>query len=158
MDKWREQQTSTRQDLDMSYDRVQELSKARDEVLPVITQESESGAKPFKRLVFQPVKSPGNYEAEFVVKNDDLVFHFWPSGFHEAERGGLALPRFNKDFETKLQQAMATSFDKPRLDISFDKEMGAWFVLAKSYGTSLFHRNLAISACEKLHNLLVADS
>lgn len=134
-----------------SSERTQVLNETREKFLPIAQKEAAAGAKPIQPIDFQPVKSPGNYEAEFAVKGDDVIFHFWPWGYHDAERRGTALPRFQKDFIDKLNMSMAKTFGSHRLQISEDQDMGAFFVKAVGFGTNQFHRKLCIEACENLH-------
>lgn len=103
---------------------------------------------------FQPVKSPGNYEAEFAIKDGDVIFHFWPYGFHEAQVREQTPPRFKRGFHQFLVSAMASAFDSRRLEFEDDKDMGAIFVRAKGFADNQFYRQLAIQACEKLHAIL----
>lgn len=100
---------------------------------------------------FQPVRSPGIYEAEFGQKGDDVIFHFWPYGYHAADSAGRALPRFPKIFESVLERAMVSSYGEGRFEIINDKDMGAWFARAKGWGTSMFARETAVKVCEAVH-------
>ena len=131
--------------------RTKVLDAERDTGLPVMTKEADSGVKPFEQVQLQPVKSPGIYEAEFGVKNQDVIFHFWPSGYHAADRRGVAAPQFKKGFEVALKKVMGEVFDPKRVVIEHDQDVGALFVRAKQWGEAQFHRDLCIKACEKLH-------
>lgn len=122
---------------------------ARAEGLPPI--EKEKGGRGFQPVDFQPVRSPGHYEGEFAVKDDDLLFHFWPYGYHLTEKLGNPLPPFKSGFSEKLFAVLEDVFGRGRCDLSHDPDMGAWFARAKGYGVNQFHRELAIRACEKLH-------
>jgi len=130
----------------------QEYDALKDSLLPVTVRESKSGNKFIAPIDFQPVKSPKNYEAEFAVKGEDLIFHFWPWGYHDAEADGLALPRFKPNFEKFLTQAIAAQFGNKTF-ISRDEDVGAFFIKAPGFGLNQFHRELAIKACEELHNM-----
>lgn len=132
-------------------DRVNILNQTREEYLPLAEKEAASGAKAVEPIKFQPVMSPGNYEAEFAVKGEDVIFHFWPHGYHDAEKNGTVLPRFKRGFQNFLVSAMAKAFDPRRLQIEEDKDMGAIFVKAIGFAHNEFYRKLAIEACELLH-------
>jgi len=131
--------------------RTKVLDEERDAGLPTITKESDSGQKPFAQMQLQPVKSPGIYEAEFGVKNEDVIFHFWPSGYHVADRRGVAAPKFKPGFEAVLTKVMGDVFDPKRVVVENDIDVGALFVRAKGWGEAQFYRDLCIQACEKLH-------
>lgn len=132
-------------------ERAQLLSKTKEEFLPIAAKEASSGDKGIQTVEFQPVKSPGTYEAEFAVKGEDVIFHFWPWGYHDAERRGETLPRFKKGFQASLAKAMSEAFDSKRVEIQDDPDMGAIFVKASGFGTNQFFRKLSIDACERLH-------
>src|SRR5687767_9711082 len=120
----------------------------------VIEEEARAGDKLIEPVNFQPVRSPGNYEAEFAAKGDDIIFHFWPDGYHDAQNKGKHPPRFKKDFGHHLFVAMSATFGPRRLEIENDDDMGAIFVKATGYGTNQFFRTMAISVCEDLHKKL----
>lgn len=148
---WLEKNTETNEVAAPTAVRAQVLDEAREQGLPTITKEAEAGVKPFAQVEFQPVKSPGIYEAEFGVKGGDVIFHFWPSGYHVAERRGVAGPRFKPNFEAELKKVMGSVFDSNRVLIDHDPDVGAIFVRAKGWGEAQFHRDLCIKACEQLH-------
>lgn len=131
--------------------RTKVLDEARAETLPTVLKEADSGQKPFKPIELQPVKSPGIYDAEFGVKGTDVIFHFWPSGYHAAERRGAASPQFKPGFEATLKKVMGDVFDARRVVIESDPDVGALFVRAHGWGEAQFHRDLCIKACEQLH-------
>lgn len=134
--------------------RTQELNQIREESLPVAQREADAGIRPFEPIDFQPVKSPSNYEAEFAVKGEDVIFHFWPWAFHDAQSKGHTPPYFRKDFREHLTVSMSKTFGPNRLQIEEDKDMGAFFVKAVGFGLNSFFRNLCIEACEDLHTRL----
>jgi hypothetical protein len=148
---WIEKNSETNEVASPNDIRSKTLDHAREEGLPVITKEVEAGTKPFDPIQFQPVKSPGIYDAEFGVKGADVIFHFWPSGYHVAQRRGVVTPRFKQGFELALRRTMGDVFDTNRVFIDEDKDMGALFVKASGWGEAQFHRDLCIKACEKLH-------
>ena len=148
---WLEKNSETNSVAVPNADRAQVLDKSRDEGLPVISKEVDQGQKPFATVQLQPVKSPGIYEAEFGVKNEDVIFHFWPSGYHAAERRNAAAPRFKAGFEDALKKVMGNVFDSKRVMIDHDPDVGAIFVRAKGWANAQFHRDLCIKACEELH-------
>jgi hypothetical protein len=120
----------------------------------VIEQEVNTGDKLVDPIIFQPVKSPGNYEAEFAIKGDDLIFHFWPSGYHDAQDKGFTTPHFKRDFSYHLVKVMSDSFSANRIEVENDEDMGAIFVKASGYASNQFYKDMAIMACEKLHKAL----
>lgn len=127
-----------------------EYDLLKENLLPVAAKEA-SQDKNVKPLEFQPVKSPGNYEAEFTRKDDDVIFHFWPWGFHEAQDKGTTLPRFRQGFETFLVQSMSEVFNARTIQIEHDLDMGALFLRCRGAGLNQFFRENAIKACESLH-------
>ena len=151
---WLEKEIETNKISSTDADSTKVLNAERDAGLPTIVKESDSGQKPFTPVQLQPVKSPGIYEAEFGVKDSDVIFHFWPSGYHVAERRGVAAPKFLPGFEVALGKVMGDVFDPKRVVIEHDRDVGALFVRAIGWGEAQFHRNLCIQACEKLHAAL----
>src|SRR3954463_8140201 len=92
-------------ELEKEYDQVKKDS------LPKVQKEANDGVRPFKTVDFQPVKSPNIYEAEFGVKEEDVIFHFWPWNYHMLERQGHRTPEFPKGFQIKLLEALEDSFE-----------------------------------------------
>jgi hypothetical protein len=134
--------------------RAKVLDKVREEALPVIAKQAEKGQIPFEGVRRQPVRSPGNYEAEFLTKGTDLIFHVWPYGHAKAKRAGTAVPRFSSKFEGILRATMESAFGKNRIAMDYDKDMGSWFVKATGWAEAQFARDLAIKTCENLHKAL----
>jgi hypothetical protein len=154
---WTEQDHKSKTVIPMTKEREQHLEQEKNSVLPIIQKESEE-TKPFDPMKFQPVHSPGIYEAEFAVKDKDIIFHFWPWGYHEAERSNKTTPRFPSAFENALKLAMYESFKPDRVSAHSDIDMGSWFVRAKDWGENQFSRELAIKACEKVHKNMGGQS
>jgi hypothetical protein len=152
---WVEQEADSRKKLSVTDARAKELDKSREAGVPVVAAEAKK-TLPFNSLRFQPVKSPGLYEAEFTQKGTELIFHFWPHGYHSAKRRDIAVPRFPKTFAEVLARIMLQEFSKTA-EVSFDKEMGSFFVKVPHVGEKMFCRELAIAACEKLHLALGGD-
>lgn len=150
---WLEKNTETNQVSEADAERAQLLNEVKKGTLPTIRKEEKEGFKPFEQLAFQPVKSPGIYEAEFGVKGEDLIFHFWPYGYHVADVQGKSTPRFPKGFLPKLSKVMKDTFMQ-RVEISEDLDVGAIFVKANGWGEKQFHRELAIKACEAIHKAM----
>jgi flavodoxin len=142
----------------VSGDSAKAYEQTKAEYLPVAEKESNSGAKAFEQIQFQSVLSPGIYEAEFGTKGKDLLFHFWPWGYHEAERARRALPRFLVVFEEAFRGAMESVFGAHRVEVAHDPDIGAWFCKAIGWGEHQFSRDLAIKACEDLHQRLGGTS
>lgn len=148
---WLEKNNETHSVSQADAARAKVLDETRDENLPIVQKETDAGVKPFEQVQLQPVKSPGIYEAEFGVRKGDVIFHFWPSGYHVAERRGVAAPKFKPMFEAVLTKVMGEVFDSNRVTVENDIDMGALFVRAKGWGEAQFHRDLCIKACEQLH-------
>jgi hypothetical protein len=148
---WLEKNSETNEVAAPTAARAMVLDEAREQGLPTIKKEADAGVKPFEQVQLQPVKSPGIYEAEFGVKGADVIFHFWPSGYHVAERRGVAAPKFKQGFEATLTKVMGDVFDAKRVVVEQDIDVGALFVRAKGWGDAQFHRDLCIKACEQLH-------
>jgi hypothetical protein len=144
---WTEKLSKDNSDLKVSADRAKELETTKAESVKHL----DSVAKPFEPIRLQPVRSPGLYEAEFGVKGDDIIFHFWPYGYRAAERSGALPPKFKRNFAQVLKDSMDKSFGSNRVALSEDTDVGAWFVLAKGWGINQFNRDLAIKACEAVH-------
>lgn len=129
----------------------QELDSTRDELLPLADREARSGDKPFEPIDFQPVKSPGHFEAEFALKGNDVIFHFWPWGFHEAQERGAIPPRFLSLLPEYLAESLSKEYGS-KAQLSADEDMGALFVRVPEAGINQFWREIAIKVCEHLHN------
>lgn len=127
-----------------------EYDTLKDSLAPVAAREGQQD-KAIIPIDFQPVKSPNNYEAEFAKKDSDVIFHFWPWGFHDAQDKNMTPPRFKNGFETFLVQSMVEVFGAKRVELHKDDDMGAFFVRAQGAGDNQFFRELAIQACEGLH-------
>ena len=148
---WLEKNTETNAVANTDAARTKVLDETREETRPIIEKEVDSGRKPFQAVQLQPVKSPGIYEAEFGVKGADLIFHFWPAGYHDAERRGVAGPKFMPGFEPALKKVMGDVFDSNRIKVESDVDVGALFVRAIGWAEAQFHRDLCIKACEQIH-------
>lgn len=150
---WTERNLETRTDSTAPAEKAKVLDKEKEKSFPTMMKEANE-IRPFDPINLQPVISPGIYEAEFGVKGKDVLFHFWPYGYHTAERRSTASPRFEKNFRSKLKEAMDHSFEAHRVEIIDDADVGALCVIAKNWGDSLFARELCVKACEKLHQLM----
>jgi hypothetical protein len=148
---WQAQDPESRKALPVTQQHAKELDTARDEAVPVLEKEAGRGEIPFAPVKLQPVKSPGIYEAEFGVKDGDLIFHFWPYGYGAAKRGGLAAPRFKGNFEKILKDVMERNFGEKRIKGEYVQEEGSWYVRAIGWGNSQFWYDLSVKACEQLH-------
>ncbi len=120
------------------------------ELAPVMEKEAVI-RQDLEPIHFQPVRSPGIYEAEFGQKREDILFHFWPYGYHAADNDKKVLPRFPNGFPSVLLRVMTEIFKEGRVEMSYDADMGSWFVKAKGWGSSMFARELSIKACEGVH-------
>lgn len=147
------QETEEISPADMAREKVLNLEKETS--LPAIRKEAEAGTLALPEPIkFQPVKSPGIYEAEFGVKGKDVIFHFWPFGYHIADASGKVPPRFPKDFLPKLTKIMNETFNVARVEIKDDRDMGALFVKALAWADSQFYRELCVKACQALHDAM----
>lgn len=148
---WVEQETQERKQLQVTPEREKQLDEVKNEVHPAIVREAAQGDKPFEPIRFQPVKSPGLFEAEFAKKESDLVFHFWPWGLHAADRGDQPRPPFTKDFRPQLTCALHDVFDSNKVTIKEDRDMAAIFVKVEGYGMKQFWFDLAHKVVTNLH-------
>lgn len=151
---WEEMETKTGKPVAMTPTKEQALEAEKALSMPVVVKEASRGTRPFEPVHPQAVRSPGIYEGEFIVKDGDLIFHFWPHGFHEAQRRGIATPRFGPSFDTSLKSVMRSVFNDHRVEVSYDGDMGAWFARAKGWAENQFHFDLSVEACTKLHKAL----
>jgi hypothetical protein len=151
---WRERDIETGKEEVAGLDRTRELNKTREESLPAMLKEAEVGKKPFIPIHFQPVRSPGLYEAEFAKKGEDVIFHFWPYGYHEADRNNHAAPKFPAGFQMKLTECVGSVFGSHRVTVNHDIDMGAFFVCASGWASQQFWFDLAVKACQNLHTSL----
>jgi hypothetical protein len=153
MPTWQEQETNSRKPIPVTAEKAADLDKAKEEGLPTVIKQAAKGELPVQPVQLQPVRSPGIYEGEFGVKDDDLIFHFWPYGYHDADRKGLATPRFKKDFESTLKAVAAREL-RNRAVVEHDQDVGAYFVRGTGWGTSQFHHDIAVKFCQALHTAL----
>jgi hypothetical protein len=131
---------------------AKEYDTVRDMSLPIFQKEADQhAAHALQPVDFQPVRSPGIYEAEFGVKYDDLIFHFWPWHYHQETNAGRTAPRFKKGFEEAVAAVMSKEFGANRFEIKLDEDVGAIFVKCFGFGVTQFHREMAIKACENIH-------
>lgn len=155
---WQEFKTKTMEQMDVSKEKSDILDKEKRTSLPVIEKEASAGVKPFEQIRLQEVQAHGFYLGEFGVKGDDVIFHFWPDGYHEAQRKGIRPPNFRAGFEDNLKKALSSSFEPNRCKVELDMDMGAYFVKANGYGLSQFNRKMSIEVCQKLYELMGGKS
>lgn len=149
---WKEQLSDGRGTItDVPESRAELYNREKEVSIPVIAKEEE---RPFEPVTPQPVISPGIYEGEFIVHGPNVIFHFWPYGYHEADDLDRVPPRFPKNIKDVLTKAMKESLSPTELDINEDKDMGAWFVRARGLSERPFFKDLAIKACETLHKAM----
>lgn len=150
---WKEKQTGDRTNVfDASPERARLYDLEKSTTLPIIGK--EPGKKPFEAVKAQPVRSPGIYEAEFIAKDGDVVFHFWPEGYHKAEEEGRNPPHFPPTFSKAMQSAISKVMAPSKVDISEDRDMGAWFVRVHGLATKPFQFDLCVKACEEVHKAM----
>ncbi len=149
---WVEQASTTRENIKVSVDKAKSLNETRKD-LPVIQEEAAKGVRPFQSVAFQPIQGVNTFEAEFTAKGDDLIFHFWPWGYHGADRAGSPrLPTFPKTFESVLKDVFAKTFPhSPTIEREYDADVGAWFVRVVNGATNHFHFQLCVKAASDLH-------
>lgn len=105
-------------DAKKSYDQTKE------ELAPVLASE---GTRVFQEVIFQQIRGPSFFEAEFGKKGDDLIVHVWPDGYRKAEEGHLARPRFKAGFETHLKDSLSSAFDLGAIEWEFN-DTGSYFL------------------------------
>lgn len=146
---WVEQEPKNRVKIAVTSERTALLDKVKAEALPKVQHEASTGDKFVKPVQFQPVHSPGIFEAEFALRDGDVIFHFWPWGLHEAERNGQPRPAFKDGFSAALRNVLATHF--PLFELTEDRDMGAWFVKIPALGKKQFWHKLSVSMVTDLH-------
>lgn len=151
---WVEMDQATRQVISKDPSRSKEFEGEKANSLPVIEKESGKGAALFDPIKFQPVVGTGIYEAEFGVKNGDVIFHFWPHGYHAADAAGRATPSFKNGFKDALKSVAEKEFGKNRIELKDDRDVGALFLRAIGWAESQFHRQLSVKVCETLYKSL----
>lgn len=149
---WNEQEMRGRKPLTVTPERAAVLDMARSEALPVVKKEVGTGDKSVEPIKFQSVLSPGIFEAEFGTRGDDIIFHFWPWGFHEAERLGKPRVAFTPGFGAALSQALVDVLDGLHVHVEEVRDMGSWYASATGYAKKQFWRELAIKAITRLHH------
>lgn len=147
---WVEQELKSRKKLDVDEKRAAVLDATKAETLPGLAPEigHNKGIVPLK---FQPVLSPQLFEAEFAVRDSDLVFHLWPWGYRSARRAGEPLPAFVRGFKSELAAAMIDVFGGAAVTVEEVREEGSFFVLVRGAGKNQFFNELAIRALTTLH-------
>lgn len=148
---WVEQEHQSRTSIAVTDAREKILNEEKAKSFPVIAKETATGDKPVDPIQFQPVRSPGLFEAEFAKRGNDVIFHFWPWGLHEADRLGKPRPGFQPGFKRELQAVFTDQTGSQGLDIEDDRDMGAYFVKVKGLGAKLFWRDLSIKIVTALH-------
>lgn len=152
---WTEREVETGKEMDVTAAKARMLDEVRRASLPIVQKEADSGVRPFETVKLQPVRATDTFEAEFGVKGNDIIFHFWPWNYHAADRKeGAVLPKFRKEFETILRAAFGQVYEISRVETSYDADIGAWFVLAKGYAGNQFHHKVCIEAVTILHKAL----
>ena len=151
---WIEQEHESRKKLNVTPDRVAVLDALKEATLPIIKKEALSGDRAIEPLHFQPVHSPGIFEAEFAKKGNDLVFHFWPWGFIQAERSGKIRPAFPIEFLATLRHTMITHFGTSNVELNDDRDVGAYSVIVRSFGARQFWHELSVKAVTDLHKAM----
>lgn len=149
---WKEQLSGLKDKISIVDDkRAKELDTEKETSIPAI--ESEPSYKTFDPIRPQPIISPKIYEAEFLVKGNDVIFHFWPHGYHEADDLNKILPRFPKMFQSILKESMSEVIanNSVSLAIEEDKDMGAWFIKANNLAINPMYKDLCIKVCEMIH-------
>lgn len=153
---WKEKVPGERESHESTPEMTALYNMEKEKGLPVIS--SEPGKKEFEPVSPQPVQSPGIYEAEFMTMGKDVIFHFWPWGYHDAESLNKVPPRFLKTFPDALKRAVASSLPSIKHEVTEDRDMGAWFVKAYGLADNLFSRDLAIKVCQTVHENMGGES
>lgn len=151
---WLEKNQTTQQITNADEKRAQDLEGEKGVSLPVIAKESERGTTLFNEIKFQPVIGTGIFEGEFAVKGNDVIFHFWPHGYHVADSSNRPVPAFKPGFKEALKSAAEKAFGKNRIEMKDDRDIGALFLRAIGWADSQFHRQVSITMCESLFKAL----
>jgi hypothetical protein len=155
---WAELDHKTRDSLPMTGEREALLNEVRKEVRPLIVHEVDQGDKGIEPVEFKEVKSPGLFEAQFGKKYNDVVMHFWPWGFHLAEKRGEPRPAFRAGMRAALELAIFDVYGRSDFvklsEDEWDREMGAITVLLLGQGAKQFWYELAVKAMKTLHRAL----
>lgn len=146
---WKEKLANSRDVYDSDPERAKIFEMEKEKSLPIISRDLDK--KEFEPVRPQPVISKGIYEAEFSVRGKDVLFHFWPYGYHEADDLNKVPPRFHRGFQQVLRFAMEKVMSPSKVELSEDRDMGAWFVKVVGLADNPFHRELSIKACEAIH-------
>lgn len=157
MQKWEEKETKSRLAIETNAAKIKMWEELRGSSLPQL--QKDEGQKPVVPLRFQPVKSPGIYEAEFTMRGPDIVFHFWPYGYHAEERAGVTgrMPRFKAGFLGAVKNEFGIVFGTHRLTVTEDPDVGAITLIATGWGENAYARELSIKACEGIHHAMGGD-
>ncbi len=148
---WVEQKSQTRENVEVTEAKAKLLNEAKKE-LPVVQKEADGGVRPFQAIAFTPIQGVGKFEAEFGVKGDDVIFHFWPWGYHTKEREGSRLPSFEKVLDSVIKEEFPKAFGSAvTIETEFDGDVGAWFVKAKNAALNQFHSKLSVKAVSNLY-------
>jgi hypothetical protein len=155
---WVEQNPKTRITSVPNEQRTEQLNQAVGESLPAIHAEVATGVKGLEPISLKPFRCPeGKFEGEFGTKDGDLIFHFWPYGYYQAEHDGTALPAFDRIFTRKLlEEIFGQSFRPDRIEVLPEPGLGSICVLAKGYGGSQFQYELCFKAVEALYKRLAS--
>lgn len=151
---WKELDTKSRTNIPVDEAKARILDEAKKE-LPVVQREADGGVRPFETVQYQPIQGVGIFEAEFGVKKEDVIFHFWPWGYHASERAGESRrPTFRKGFDQELKKAVEGEFRNHRAEVFEDPDVGAWFVRVIGGANFQFHRQMCINAVTSLYKAL----
>jgi hypothetical protein len=153
MSNWSEQDTKSGTAIHVTPEKERLFNEVKAGTLPVIQREADGGVKPIKPVEYQPVRSPGRFEAEFGIKNDDIIFHVWPWAYHLAEKEGQTTPPFLAGTKDALNKAMGEIF-YGKFELTEDFDVGAYTVVVTGWGAKQFARDLAITAVKRLHELM----
>jgi len=95
--------------------------------------------------------------AEYAVRGDDLVFHFYLTPELDAEpKDGPVAVYWMRTFPSVLDATAQSFFNAtaPRLQAKYTQELQSWWLLAQGFGMAIDPEKLALSFLEKLDGCL----
>ena len=128
---------------------------------PVLAKEkmhSEPGAGTGVQAInFARIEEFTTFVAEYTIKDDDLVFHFFltPELDREPKDGPVAV-YWMRTFPLTLDRAAQTFFraTAPRLQAKYTAELQSWWLRAQGFGTNLDPDKLAQEFLRELDKAL----
>lgn len=145
---------------DISGSKKVEYDKESSEGIPKIMKEWETvdkglGGKPIDPIHFQEVLGPKIFEGEYGVRGEDIIFHLWPYGYHQAMDDNKFPPKFHKNFKGQLVVSVAKVFPTNKVELeNHIQRMGSLYVCIYGGASGMFHDQKCIEFCEDLYKEL----